>query len=191
MGVTDAYAYDAWGNGLAHFGSAQQPYQYVGRLGYYAHYQNPAFGLVQLGARYYEPGIGRFISRDPIGYEGGLNLYAYVGNRPVVRVDPKGLVPIMCVPIGTSLHWDYELYDTIPLPSLVPLPGIYRYLPPVGPLPVDMAVDRYLVTVWGTTTWKCLEIPPCIPPEIIETFKYTDWSYQYIVRGFPYAPWPQ
>ena len=38
--VTDAYAYDAWGNGLAHFGSAQQPYQYVGRLGYYAHYRS-------------------------------------------------------------------------------------------------------------------------------------------------------
>ena len=29
------------------------------------------------------PSIGRFITRDPVGYEGGINLYAYCGNNPV------------------------------------------------------------------------------------------------------------
>ncbi len=43
--------------------------------------------------RYYSPTTGRFITRDPIGYEGGLNEYAYTRNNPVMRGDPSGLDP--------------------------------------------------------------------------------------------------
>jgi RHS repeat-associated protein len=42
-------------------------------------------------ARYYDPAAGRFISEDPIRLDGGVNLYAYVKNRPVNLVDPLGL----------------------------------------------------------------------------------------------------
>jgi len=43
-------------------------------------------------ARYYDPDVGRFISEDPIGFAGGdVNLYAYVGNNPILFVDPWGL----------------------------------------------------------------------------------------------------
>jgi RHS repeat-associated protein len=41
-------------------------------------------------ARYYDPETGRFISEDPIGFEGGtVNLYEYVGNEPIGLVDTR------------------------------------------------------------------------------------------------------
>ena len=44
-------------------------------------------------ARYYDPETGRFISRDPIGYVDGMNLYEYVKSSPMKAVDPTGLKP--------------------------------------------------------------------------------------------------
>ena len=49
------------------------------------------FPLVLLGHRYYDPGAGRFLNRDPMGMEGGINVYAYCQNNPVNRADPSGL----------------------------------------------------------------------------------------------------
>jgi RHS repeat-associated protein len=47
-------------------------------------------GLYYVKARYYSPTWGRFLQTDPIGLAGGRNLYAYVGNDPINRSDPKG-----------------------------------------------------------------------------------------------------
>ncbi|MFL6860594.1 MAG: RHS repeat-associated core domain-containing protein, partial [Sphingomicrobium sp.] len=44
-------------------------------------------------ARIYRADIGRFLQTDPVGYDGGINLYAYVGDDPVDRTDPNGLLP--------------------------------------------------------------------------------------------------
>nr|WP_309694960.1 RHS repeat-associated core domain-containing protein [Armatimonas sp.] len=48
-------------------------------------------GLVYARNRYYSPGLGRFISEDPIGFGGGSNFYAYCGNDPINFTDPLGL----------------------------------------------------------------------------------------------------
>jgi uncharacterized protein RhaS with RHS repeats len=44
-----------------------------------------------VGFRYYNPGTGRYISRDPLGYKDGLNNYLYVHNNPINSIDPLGL----------------------------------------------------------------------------------------------------
>ena len=61
----------------------------VGFGGQYGYYQDPT-GLYLLGSRYYAPNLGRFLTRDTIGYQGGPNLYAYCGNNPITREDPAG-----------------------------------------------------------------------------------------------------
>lgn len=47
--------------------------------------------MVQYEYRNYQPKIGRWTTRDPLGEAGGMNLYAFVGNNPVNWVDPWGL----------------------------------------------------------------------------------------------------
>ncbi|WP_369306563.1 RHS repeat-associated core domain-containing protein [Pseudomonas sp. W2-17] len=53
-------------------------------------YHDHETGLHYNRHRYYDPRVGRFISKDPIGYSGGLNLYHYVPN-PTGWIDPLGL----------------------------------------------------------------------------------------------------
>ncbi len=58
---------------------------------------NPETGLAYFGYRFYMPDVGRWLTRDPIGFAGGLNFYGYVGNNPVMYIDPNGETPIFAV----------------------------------------------------------------------------------------------
>jgi len=48
--------------------------------------------LVQYNTRYYSPSMGRFVNRDPLGEQGGHNLYAYVRNNAINRWDYLGMI---------------------------------------------------------------------------------------------------
>jgi RHS repeat-associated protein len=67
--------------------------------------------LIFYRARYYDPQVGRFISEDPIGFGGGVNWYAYVGNNPLEFTDPVGLDKIKVFnTVGGRKIWDGPTY---------------------------------------------------------------------------------
>ncbi len=73
-------------------------YAYAGQHGYEsgllsrtgANPSLPPVTLQHLGWRWYDPAIGRFVQRDPIGIAGGMNVYGYVSGSPSHRIDPNG-----------------------------------------------------------------------------------------------------
>ena len=64
---------------------------YSGYGSQYGYYKDAETGLYLCTFRYYDPTNGRFLNRDPAGYGGGLNTYAYCGGNPVNATDPLGL----------------------------------------------------------------------------------------------------
>jgi len=122
-GITDSskqpvasYGYDAFGNIISQTGTLTNPYTFTGRE------YDPESGLYYYRARYYDPGIGRFLQPDPLDmamvilirqylpssriamlfYQYSLrnpltmsNVYPYVGNNPINWVDPKGTISVI------------------------------------------------------------------------------------------------
>nr|NJM04296.1 RHS repeat-associated core domain-containing protein [Desulfobacula sp.] len=86
--IVNAYAYTPFGVIGKQQETISQPFKFVGQYGVMAEDN----GWYYMRARYYDPAVGRFISEDPLGFDGGdLNLYAYAGNNPVMMIDPWGL----------------------------------------------------------------------------------------------------
>jgi RHS repeat-associated protein len=79
-----AYTYGPFGSTIATGAVSTNSNQYTGR-------ENDGTGLYFYRARYYAPELQRFIGEDPIKEDGGLNLYAYVDNDPILGTDPMGL----------------------------------------------------------------------------------------------------
>jgi RHS repeat-associated protein len=84
----DNAAYTAFGEFLG--GSADRRYGFAGAWQYQSH-PGTGFPYLHVGHRYYDPATGRFLQRDPIGIDGGFNVYAYVRSLPTIALDPTGL----------------------------------------------------------------------------------------------------
>jgi len=88
--VTDTYAYAAFGNVTESITSAINPFQCVGKNGYYA---DDLTGEYVVRARALSPLRGAWLSKDPLGVGGSSeNLFRYVGGRPTLTVDASGLM---------------------------------------------------------------------------------------------------
>ena len=94
--IRTAYSYAPFGNVTAS-GDVTQPFQWSSE-----HYDSE-LDLVYYNYRHYSPSLGRFLSRDPIAEQGGLNLYAFVKNNPILLTDEKGnIVPVFVLGVAIS-----------------------------------------------------------------------------------------
>src|ERR1700722_803563 len=83
--LANTYTYDSFGKLTATTGPLTNALQFTGRE------FDAETGLRYYRFRYFDPTIGRFISEDPIGFDGGINFYQYVQNNPSLLIDPFGL----------------------------------------------------------------------------------------------------
>ena len=100
------YTYNAWGEAMVSGTDISlgviNPYRYRG------YYYDSGSGLYFLQTRYYDPQVGRFLSMDDVEYIdpetiGGVNLFAYCNNNPVMNVDPSGHFIITSLLIGLGV----------------------------------------------------------------------------------------
>ena len=82
--------YKAWGEVKEQRSEWAQRQGLTNPIRFQGQYHHHETGLHYNRYRYYDPRVGRFVSKDPISYAGGLNLYAYAPN-PVEWIDPLGL----------------------------------------------------------------------------------------------------
>ncbi|CAM3529392.1 putative Rhs family protein [Xenorhabdus nematophila ATCC 19061] len=107
--VIEKHGYTAYGLESVS-GSNNAAFRFAGRR------IDPETGLSYNRARYYSPTLGRFLQTDPAGIEGGLNLYAYVGNDPVNFIDPTGQwgetvsLGLDALPVVGALKGGYEFF---------------------------------------------------------------------------------
>jgi RHS repeat-associated protein len=87
--IATEYTYEPFGVTTASGSSSENAAQFTAR-------ESDATGLYYYRARYYHPLLQRFIAEDPIGIEGGLNLFGFAGNNPLRYVDPLGLKAQIC-----------------------------------------------------------------------------------------------
>jgi RHS repeat-associated protein len=85
--VSDTLLTDAWGVEVAASGATVNPYRAFGAWGY----ERDAASRLYVRARHLRVDLGRWVSRDPIGFYGGdWNLYGYAENEPSTGADPTG-----------------------------------------------------------------------------------------------------
>jgi len=86
--VVGEYSYDEFGKLNACSCVTSNPYQYVGKFGV----ATAPEGILYMRARYYDPALGIFLSRDPVvgAMDGFTSFYHYVNNTPISFIDPSG-----------------------------------------------------------------------------------------------------
>jgi len=83
--IAQRMEYDAWGNVETDTNEGFQPFGYAGGI------YDADTGLTKFGFRDYDPVIGRWTTKDPIGLSGGANVYEYAMSNPVLLTDNFGL----------------------------------------------------------------------------------------------------
>jgi RHS repeat-associated protein len=122
--------------------------------------------------RFYDPAMGRYITQDPIGFQGGMNLYAYAGGDPVNYVDPHGLIlPLLAaaavfvvkaVTMAATAYAAYETakfaYRALTCPGSLTKEDFFEHGGPIGAL--AGAVYNTGEGNWGTAALFAASVIP-------------------------------
>ena len=102
--VVAHYEYDSFGKIIAQSGS----YADENPIRFSSEYFDSETGLVYYNYRYYNPDLGRWLSKDPIAEKGGYNLYGMLANEPISDIDYLGLDPLNKRKQDSQYFSDYE-----------------------------------------------------------------------------------
>jgi RHS repeat-associated protein len=180
--IQTEYTYSPFGQTTVSGSPSSNPYQFTGR-------ETDGTDLLSYRARYVDSRLQRFISEDPIGFLGGLNLQIYVGNNPVNLTDPLGLHGIIlgARPWAIRPHLPRNIPRTrIPQPSPPPrirpvnepppdltrptpnTPWWRRFFKPLDPDDVTNPLDPYFWTPPPVAPGCGRKCPPP-PPRCVAT----------------------
>ena len=110
--VAQRLDYDSFGRVLRDTNPGFQPFGFQGGL------YDPDTGLVEFGCRWYDAETERWISKDPIGLSGGMNMYEFCRSNPFSYADPSGL----------TIVWDLESFPGSRPIDMIPDPAITTHM---------------------------------------------------------------
>ncbi len=108
--VVARYDYDSYGQSTTVTGTNKPDFNFTGL------YRHAKSNLDLATYRAYDPDLGRWLSRDPIGENGGINLYRYGANSPIVNIDPSGEFPVLIFAI-IGIYFALDRYANAPGPE--------------------------------------------------------------------------
>ncbi|MDP7025246.1 MAG: RHS repeat-associated core domain-containing protein [Kiritimatiellia bacterium] len=143
--ATDKFFYLPYGELAGRTGTTETPYTFVGRYGVYWE-DGP---LYHMKARYYHVGLKRWISSDPLGIDGGVNLYAYANGNPQRYLDPWGLggAAAGTFNVDSVPDWDSSMFQMGYVHSVAAnaaVPGAGPTVTPWGGVPGVYQVEQPL-----------------------------------------------
>ena len=102
--IVDTGGTVVWKAAFLPFGKAQVLIDTISsNIRFPGQYFDAETGLHYNHYRFYDPATGRYLTPDPVGLVGGINLYGYVLNDPVNYIDPMGLNPLAGALTGTAI----------------------------------------------------------------------------------------
>jgi len=187
--LVQSYQYDPFGNmigGLKDFNNMR----YVGVGGVYS---DDDLGLQYMWNRWYDPQLGRFISRDPLGLgSDGLNLYAYAKDNPLGFIDPFGLCAEKLTTAQTlgsgAIDWHRDpgllASNLVALTTVMSVVGVFLGMPSEGLVP-EQEAEVEASTVAGMSRSPLLVQPGTNLPATINGIDYSGHALDQMQgRGF-------
>ena len=164
--VVQQYQYDERGNHVIApmSGGPASPKTFVGGLS--VNDDTPDGGLYLMGHRFYDPSLGRFLNRDPIGFAGGLNLFSYGGNNPVTYTDFDGLKPEHFMDRSVGINHPRSIYPD-PQPTARDLANATA----IFYEPADWALTMEDISTNGLSPWHALALLPLLSYPIVASMR--------------------